>query len=213
MLLQNVRSYAARKPSPEIAELTRSLQRKQLVLDHFDIPGKYQKFFTGRLRKRETRRMERQLEDNKQTAAGDLKRVSAKSDSFDEEVQTRRQLALRKHILRILEHHLSSDQLPVRQLSLLYWEITDVIVSFNLKSVVCCYKITASTKDEGIKPYQMRKIIDESTEYLNAVVNQRLKAPVRIRFRNSTPTAKLLEQIESHVGSAPEPEPPADQQK
>ncbi|ORX65942.1 hypothetical protein DL89DRAFT_270494 [Linderina pennispora] len=196
MLLQNVRSYAAKKPSPEIAELTRSLQRKQLVLDHFDIPGKYQKFFTGRLRKRETRRMERQLEDNKQTAAGDLKRVSAKSDSFDEEVQTRRQLALRKHILRIL---------GAPPLSLLYWEITDVIVSFNLKSVVCCYKITASTKDEGIKPYQMRKIVDESTEYLNAVCGS--------GSGTGTPTAKLLEQIESHVGSAPEPEPPADQQK
>ncbi|KAJ1953047.1 hypothetical protein GGI12_006100, partial [Dipsacomyces acuminosporus] len=183
---------------------------KQLVINNYDIPGKYQKYFTGRLRKRETKRLERQLDSgDMEQEVGDLKRVSARTASIDEQASERKRLLLRSHILRILEHHLASDQLPVRQLSMQYWEITDVIVSFSMKTAICCYKVTSSSKDESVKPYQIRRIIQESSDYLNAVINQELakgssrsfKGPksVKVKFRNGTATARLMERIQSEI--------------
>ncbi|KAJ2372046.1 hypothetical protein GGI05_007704, partial [Coemansia sp. RSA 2603] len=162
--------------SGKLQELERSIWRKQLVLDHYDIPGKYQKYFTGRLRKREKSRMERELSgrSNDDSQEQGLKRVAARSITVDDNVQARKIEIMRGQILRILERHLASENLPVRQLSLQYWEITDVLVSFNLKTVICCYKVTAKTAEAKIQPFQVRKIIRDSTEYLNLVVNQEL---------------------------------------
>lgn len=120
----------------ELQETKRGIWRKQFVLDHFSIPGKYQKFFTGRLRKREQKKYERQLMDpiaRNSLLSGDkgLNRISSHAGgrnvvTLDEELQLKKMEMLRAQILRILERHLASEQLPVKQLSLQYWEITDV---------------------------------------------------------------------------------------
>ncbi|KAJ2699503.1 hypothetical protein FB645_005295 [Coemansia sp. IMI 203386] len=194
----------------KLQNVERSLWRKQLVLDHFHIPGKYQKFFTGRLRKRERSRMEKQIQPkNSNSNATDLKRLSARVVTMDENVQAKKMEMMRGQILRILERHLAAGNLPVKQLSLQYWEITDVLVSFNLKTAVCCYKVTAKTAEDSVHPFQVRKIIKESTEYLNLVVNQELDkgasrgigAPrtVRLKFTNSTSTSKLIELMQASV--------------
>ncbi|KAJ1812891.1 hypothetical protein LPJ56_005350 [Coemansia sp. RSA 2599] len=217
-------SAASGKPSIKdesagrLQDVEHSLWRKQLVLDNFHIPGKYQKFFTGRLRKREKSRMEKQLETA--TADGgaasgdptDLKRQSARLVTMDEGVQAKKMEMMRSQILRILERHLASGNLPVRQLSMQYWEITDVLVSFNLRTAVCCYKVTANPGEEDVQAFQVRKIIRESTEYLNLVVNQELGkgasrgigAPraVRLKFTNSTSTTKLMELMQASVDAA-----------
>ncbi|KAJ1722435.1 hypothetical protein LPJ53_003161 [Coemansia erecta] len=205
--------------SGKLEELERSLWRKQLVLDHYDIPGKYLKYFTGRLRKREKGRMERELlsgtgagkVDDSQAQQG-LKRVAARSITVDDDVQARKIDIMRGQILRILERHLASENLPVRQLSLQYWEITDVLVSFNLKTAVCCYKVTTKTAESAIQPFQVRKIVRESSEYLNLVVNQELakgvsrgiRAPrtIRLKFTNSTSTSKLLEKMQAEIDTS-----------
>ncbi|KAJ2783789.1 hypothetical protein GGI15_002451 [Coemansia interrupta] len=204
--------------SSKLEGLERSLWRKQLVLDHYDIPGKYLKFFTGRLRKREKGRMERELSGNNagkdggDSQAQGLKRVAARSITVDDDVQARKIDIMRGQILRILERHLASENLPVRQLSLQYWEITDVLVSFNLKTAICCYKVTTKTAESNIQPFQVRKIIRESTEYLNLVVNEELAkgvsrgigAPrtIRLKFTNSTSTSKLLEKMQAEIDTS-----------
>ncbi|KAJ1739034.1 hypothetical protein LPJ78_005196 [Coemansia sp. RSA 989] len=107
----------------KLKEVKRDLWQNQFVLDHFDIPGKFQKFFTGRMRKREVNRMDRQLNGTPQT--DELVQVGPRKMVTDEELQKKKMEMLRSQVLRILEKHLSSGNLPVRQLSLQYWEITD----------------------------------------------------------------------------------------
>ncbi|KAJ2487491.1 hypothetical protein IWW37_005224 [Coemansia sp. RSA 2050] len=203
------RSKALAKTASDIAdeqtqEMERSIWRKQFVLDNYDIPGRYQKFFTGRLRNREANRYKRQLEQTKE-ATDKVPRVGARAVTMDEEVQHKRVEAMRSLVLRILERHLSSGQLPVRQLSMQYWEITDVLVSFNLKTAICCYKITAKDKEEPVKPFQIRKVIRESTAYLNMVVNQELNKTrgrpraVNLKFVSGSATARLMEMLEADV--------------
>ncbi|KAJ1895904.1 hypothetical protein LPJ66_004311 [Kickxella alabastrina] len=198
--------FAAQDSSAgKLQEVERSLWRKQFVLDNFHIPGKYQKYFTGRLRKREQSRMEKQLEQPKED--DNLKRISARTITVDEKTQLKKIDLMRGQILRILERHLSTGDLPVRQLSLQYWEITDVLVSFSLKSAICCYKVTARTADENIQP-----IIRESSEYLNLIVNQELSkgvsrgigAPrsIRLKFTNSTATSKLIDKMQADIESS-----------
>ncbi|KAJ2794639.1 hypothetical protein H4R20_006156, partial [Coemansia guatemalensis] len=107
----------------EVNKIKRSIQQNQFVLDNFEIPGKYQKYFTGRLRKRETHKWERRL--GLVEKESELVKVSARPVVVDPVLQEKKMLMLRDQILRILETHLSSDQLPTRLLSLQYWEITD----------------------------------------------------------------------------------------
>ncbi|KAJ2621635.1 hypothetical protein GGI26_003969 [Coemansia sp. RSA 1358] len=193
----------------KLKKIERSLWRKQFVLDNYDIPGKYKKYFTGKLRKRETNQLKRQLDPTSNDAPSDLIRVSARTVTLDEDTQVHKMRLMRSQILRILERHLSSDQLPVRQLSLQYWEILDVLVSFNLKTAICCFRVTAKESTEGIKPFQVRRIIQESSEYLNLIVNQELSkgagkgigAPrsVRVRFTNGAATSKLMEKMQMEV--------------
>ncbi|KAJ1642769.1 hypothetical protein LPJ64_005407 [Coemansia asiatica] len=215
-------SFSAKdESSGKLQDVERSLWRKQLVLDHFFIPGKYQKYFTGRLRKRERSRMEKQLQPAIDSDSTDLKRLSARSVTMDESVQAKKMEMMRSQILRILERYLASGNLPVRQLSLQYWEITDVLVSFNLKTAVCCYKVTANSVEDDVQPFQVRKIIRESTEYLNLVVNQELSkgasrgigAPraVRLKFTNSTSTTKLMEMMQAGVDAKAAFEQPTEQ--
>ncbi|KAJ2444049.1 hypothetical protein GGF42_006431 [Coemansia sp. RSA 2424] len=192
--------------------MKRSIWRKQFVLDNYDIPGRYQKFFTGRLRNRESNRYKRQLEQGKEDSADKVPRIGARAVTMDEEVQHKRVEAMRSLILRILERHLSSAQLPVRQLSMQYWEITDVLVSFNLKTAICCYRVTAKDKEEPIKPFQIRKIIKESTAYLNMVVNQELELTrgrgmgrprgVNLKFVSGAATDRLMEMLEADVSQS-----------
>ncbi|KAJ2358637.1 hypothetical protein H4S01_006264 [Coemansia sp. RSA 2610] len=113
-----------RDTESRLKSVKRSLWGNQFVLDNFDIPGKFQKFFTGRLRKREVRRHERQLNGPVQT--DELVQVGARNVVVDEALQVRKMRLLRDQIVRILEAQLASDRLPVRQLSLQHWEITDV---------------------------------------------------------------------------------------
>ncbi|KAJ2745071.1 hypothetical protein GGI20_002445 [Coemansia sp. BCRC 34301] len=163
-------------------DMKRSIWRKQFVLDNYDIPGKYQRFFTGRLRNRESNRYKRELEQPGEDLADKVPRVGARAVTMDEEVQHRRVEAMRSLILRILERHLSSAQLPVRQLSMQYWEITD---------------------------HQIRKIIKESTAYLNMVVNQELEQTrgrgvgqprgVNLKFVSGAATDRLMRMIEADV--------------
>ncbi|KAJ2826282.1 hypothetical protein FBU31_003488, partial [Coemansia sp. 'formosensis'] len=124
------RSKALAKTASDVAdeqqqEMKRSIWRKQFVLDNYDIPGRYQKFFTGRLRNREENRYKRELEQTKEDTTDKIPRVGARAVTMDEDVQHKRVEAMRSLVLRILERHLSSGQLPVRQLSMQYWEITD----------------------------------------------------------------------------------------
>ncbi|KAJ2890700.1 hypothetical protein IWW38_003991, partial [Coemansia aciculifera] len=58
-------------------EMKRSIWRKQFVLDNYDIPGKYKKFFTGRLRNRESNRYKRELEQGKEDSTDKVPRVGA----------------------------------------------------------------------------------------------------------------------------------------
>ncbi|KAJ2464405.1 hypothetical protein GGI03_003249 [Coemansia sp. RSA 2337] len=181
------RAKALAKTASDIAdeqtqEMKRSIWRKQFVLDNYDIPGRYQKFFTGRLRNREANRYKRQLEQTKEDATDKVPRVGARAVTMDEEVQLKRVEAMRSLILRILERHLSSGQLPVRQLSMQYWEITD---------------------------YQIRKIIKESTAYLNMVVNQELDQTrgrgtgrpraVNLKFVSGAATDRLMGMLQANV--------------
>ncbi|KAJ2087951.1 hypothetical protein IW146_007747 [Coemansia sp. RSA 922] len=208
------RAKALAKTASDIAdeqtqEMKRSIWRKQFVLDNYDIPGRYQKFFTGRLRNREANRYKRELEQTKEDTTDKVPRVGARAVTMDEEVQHKRVEAMRSLILRILERHLSSGQLPVRQLSMQYWEITDVLVSFNLKTAICCYKVTAKNKEELIKPYQIRKIIKESTAYLNMVINQELDQTrgrgtgrpraVNLKFVSGAATDRLMGMLQANV--------------
>ncbi|KAJ2721395.1 hypothetical protein GGI07_004006 [Coemansia sp. Benny D115] len=182
-------------------------------MEHFQIPGKYQKFFTGRLRKRERSRMEKQLETKpREEDSTELKRIAASTITVDESVQRRKVELMRSQILRILERHLASNSLPVKQLSMQYWEVTDVLVSFNLRTAVCCYKVTAKKDKDGVHPYQIRKIIKDSAKYLNLVVNQELEkgisrgmgAPrtVSLRFTNSASTSKLIELMQDQISAS-----------
>ncbi|KAJ1838885.1 hypothetical protein LPJ70_005283 [Coemansia sp. RSA 2708] len=200
-----------RDTESRLKSVKRSLWGNQFVLDNFDIPGKFQKFFTGRLRKREVRRHERQLNGPVQT--DELVQVGARNVVVDEALQVRKMRLLRDQIVRILEAQLASDRLPVRQLSLQHWEITDVLVSFNLKSAVCCYKVTSADKRaDGTRPHDVRRIIGEASEYLNAIVNQELAKgarrkigtppSVRIRFVSSTDTSKILERMHAELQAA-----------
>ncbi|KAJ2449028.1 hypothetical protein EV183_005119 [Coemansia sp. RSA 2336] len=167
----------------KLKEVKRDLWQNQFILDHFDIPGKFQKFFTGRMRKREVSRMDRQLNGVPQT--DELVQVGSRKMVTDEALQKKKMDMLRSQVLRILETHLSSENLPVRQLSLQYWEITDASI------------------------HEIRRIIEESSAYLGAIINQELAKgagrkigvprPVRVRFTNGTVTSKLLERIEAEV--------------
>lgn len=57
-----------------------------------------------------------------------------------------------------------------------------------------------------VKPFHIRRIVEESAEYLNMVVNQELAKSVsrnlrtpqniRLRFTNGTSTTKLLEKLQ-----------------
>ncbi|KAJ1831170.1 hypothetical protein LPJ63_004461 [Coemansia sp. RSA 2711] len=172
-----------RDTESRLKSVKRSLWGNQFVLDNFDIPGKFQKFFTGRLRKREVRRHERQLNGPVQT--DELVQVGARNVVVDEALQVRKMRLLRDQIVRILEAQLASDRLPVRQLSLQHWEITD---------------------------HDVRRIIGEASEYLNAIVNQELAKgarrkigtprSVRIRFVSSTDTSKILERMHAELQAA-----------
>ncbi|KAJ2648048.1 hypothetical protein IWW40_004254 [Coemansia sp. RSA 1250] len=179
----------------KLKEVKRDLWQNQFVLDHFDIPGKFQKFFTGRMRKREVNRMDRQLNGTPQT--DELVQVGPRKMVTDEELQKKKMEMLRSQVLRILEKHLSSGNLPV-------------LVSFNLKSVTCCYKVTSRGKQtDGSRPHEIRRIIEESSAYLGAIINQELARgagrkigvprSVRVRFTNGTATAKLLERIQAEM--------------
>ncbi|KAJ2082279.1 hypothetical protein H4R24_001726 [Coemansia sp. RSA 988] len=192
----------------DVNKIKRSIQQNQFVLDNFEIPGKFQKFFTGRLRKRETRKWERKL--GLVEKESELVKVSARPVVVDPVLQEKKMLMLRDQILRILEMHLSSDQLPTRLLSLQYWEITDVLASFRLSSATCFYRIAINKGEKGkVRPSQVRRVIKESEKYLSAIVNlelakgatQSIGLPrkVRVRFSNATAKTKLLEQIEDEI--------------
>ncbi|KAJ2472557.1 hypothetical protein GGI02_001501 [Coemansia sp. RSA 2322] len=177
----------------EVQEEKRSIWRKQFVLNNYDIPGKYQKFFTGRLRNREASRFKKQLDEQpSEDAGGKVPRVGSRAVILDEELQHKRVESMRSQVLRILERHLSTGQLPVRQLSMQYWEITD---------------------------YQIRKIIKESTKYLGMVVNQELgqsmgwgasrsiggPRTVNLKFVSGAATAKLMDKMAADVHRQSEP--------
>ncbi|KAJ2615486.1 hypothetical protein H4S08_001221 [Coemansia sp. RSA 1365] len=192
----------------EVNKIKRSIQQNQFVLDNFEIPGKFQKFFTGRLRKRETHKWERRL--GLVEKESELVKVSARPVVVDAVLQEKKMLMLRDQILRILEAHLSAGQLPTRLLSLQYWEITDVLVSFRLSSATCFYRITINKGEKGkVRPSEVRRIIKESEKYLSAIVNLELAkgtiqsiglpGKVRVKFSNATAKTKLLEQIEDEI--------------
>ncbi|KAJ2515430.1 hypothetical protein GGI11_003767 [Coemansia sp. RSA 2049] len=132
--------------SSKLKNLDRMIQRKKFVLDHFDVPSKFQKFFTGRLRNRESNRMQRQLEYGKsdngrkpEPKSDDVVRVNAREVVGDDDNQHRKIHLLRRNILRILENHLSSGLLPAHHLSMQNWEITDHfnnVVNYELEKGV-----------------------------------------------------------------------------
>ncbi|KAJ2551082.1 hypothetical protein EV175_003823 [Coemansia sp. RSA 1933] len=201
--------------SPRLESLDRMLQRKKFVLDHFDVPSKFQKLFTGRLRKRETSRMQRQLEfgkfrDGKRVDTNDeVVRVNARGVIEDETQQQRKMLLMRGQILRIIERHLSSASLPARHLSMQNWEVVDVIVTFNLREAICFYKVTPNEFTESFGVEKMRRVIDESTDYFNRIVNKELdngaskgigtRKAIRLKFRNSERTTKLISEMECEI--------------
>ncbi|KAJ1730601.1 hypothetical protein LPJ61_002925 [Coemansia biformis] len=174
-------SAASNRPHTRgrIEDVERSMRQSQYVLDNFEIPGKYTKYLTGKMRKRELARWERKLST---PGDGELVQVGARSVIVDEGVQRRKADGLRGQIKRILETHLASSQLPVRLLSLQHWEITE---------------------------YDVRKAIRESTAYLGAVVNRELArgagraigAPrvVRVRFVNGAVTPDLAEAMQAEI--------------
>ncbi|KAJ2845423.1 hypothetical protein IWW36_004786 [Coemansia brasiliensis] len=184
-----------RETQGKLKDIKKDLWQNQFVLKHFEIPGKFQKFFTGRMRKREVNRLDRQLNGTPQT--DELLRVGPRKMITDEPLQKKKMEMLRSQVLRILEAHLSSEHLPV-------------LVSFNLKSVVCCYKVTSRGKHtDGSRPHEIRRIIEESSAYLGAIVNQELAKgagkkigvprSVRVRFSNGTATSKLIERIQAEM--------------
>ncbi|KAJ1758466.1 hypothetical protein GGH19_004306 [Coemansia sp. RSA 1807] len=200
-----------KKTHGRLEDLKQNIWEKQFVIDHFEIPGKFQKYFTGRLRKREAKRLDRQINGVPQT--DELVRIGPRKVVVDENAQLKKMEMLQAQITRILEDHLTSDDLPVRQLSLQYWEITNVLVSFNLKSVVCCYKVTMpDRRTDSVKPQEVRQIIQESSEYLNAVVNQELAGgpnrrigtnrAVRIKFTNGSKASEIIERMEAELLNA-----------
>ncbi|KAJ2659089.1 hypothetical protein IW148_004380 [Coemansia sp. RSA 1199] len=169
-----------KKTRGRLEDLKQNIWEKQFVIDHFEIPGKFQKYFTGRLRKRETKRLDRQINGVPQT--DELVRIGPRKVVADEKAQLKKMEMLQGQITRILEDHMASDDLPVRQLSLQYWEITN---------------------------YQVRQIIQESSEYLNAVVNQELAGgpnrrigtnrAVRIKFTNGSKASEIIERMEAEL--------------
>ncbi|KAJ1661936.1 hypothetical protein EV178_006291 [Coemansia sp. RSA 1646] len=201
--------------SSRFENLDRMLQRKQFVLDNFDVPSKFQKYFTGRLRKREASRMQRQLEfgkvrnGRKVETSNDVVRVNAREITHDEAQQQRKMLLMRGQILRIIERHLSSASLPAHHLSMQNWEIIDVIVTFNLKEAICFYKVTPNAFTEEFGLDKMRRVIDESTDYFNTVVNRELdkgvgkgigtRKAIRLKFSNGEKMTKLIDKMASEV--------------
>ncbi|KAJ1801378.1 hypothetical protein LPJ59_000343 [Coemansia sp. RSA 2399] len=201
--------------SPRIENLDRILQRKQFVLDNFDVPSKFRKFFTGRLRKRESSRMKRQLEygkfrdGRKVDTSNDVVRVNAREITQDEAHQQRKMVLMRGQILRIIERHLSSASLPARHLSMQNWEVIDVIVTFNLKEAICFYKVTPNEFTESFGLDKMHRVIAESTDYFTKVVNRDLDSgagkgigtrnAVRLKFSNGEESTKLIAEMESEV--------------
>ncbi|KAJ2571220.1 hypothetical protein IW140_001672 [Coemansia sp. RSA 1813] len=186
--------------SSRFENLDRMLQRKQFVLDNFDVPSKFQKYFTGRLRKREASRMQRQLEfgkvrnGRKVETSNDVVRVNAREITHDEAQQQRKMLLMRGQILRIIERHLSSASLPAHHLSMQNWEIIDVTPN-------------AFTEEFGLD--KMRRVIDESTDYFNTVVNRELdkgvgkgigtRKAIRLKFSNGEKMTKLIDEMASEV--------------
>ncbi|KAJ1777047.1 hypothetical protein LPJ77_003102 [Coemansia sp. RSA 2523] len=172
-----------KKTHGRLEDLKQNIWEKQFVIDHFEIPGKFQKYFTGRLRKREAKRLDRQINGVPQT--DELVRIGPRKVVVDENAQLKKMEMLQAQITRILEDHLTSDDLPVRQLSLQYWEITN---------------------------QEVRQIIQESSEYLNAVVNQELAGgpnrrigtnrAVRIKFTNGSKASEIIERMEAELLNA-----------
>ncbi|KAJ2513302.1 hypothetical protein H4217_006408 [Coemansia sp. RSA 1939] len=175
--------------SSKLKNLDRMIQRKKFVLDHFDVPSKFQKFFTGRLRNRESNRMQRQLEYGKsdngrkpEPKSDDVVRVNAREVVGDDDNQHRKIHLLRRNILRILENHLSSGLLPAHHLSMQNWEITDD---------------------------KMHRLIKEATEHFNNVVNYELEKGVargigirnriQLQFSNGEVMDKLLDGMKSEI--------------
>ncbi|KAJ2617115.1 hypothetical protein EV177_000723 [Coemansia sp. RSA 1804] len=175
--------------SSKLKNLDRMIQRKKFVLDHFDVPSKFQKFFTGRLRNRESNRMQRQLEYGKSNNGrkpepknDDVIRVNAREVAGDDDNQHRKIHLLRRNILRILENHLSSGLLPAHHLSMQNWEITDVTLEWLIK---------------------------EATEHFNNVVNYELEKGVargigirnkiQLQFSNGEVMDKLLDGMKSEI--------------
>ncbi|KAJ2795947.1 hypothetical protein H4R21_004909, partial [Coemansia helicoidea] len=128
-----------------IEEVKDSLRQRQYVLDNFEVPGKFQKFLTGKMRKREVARWDRKLAGPDEDG---LVRVAARSVVVDAQLQDRKAEMLSGQIKRILEAHLASGQLPVRQLSMQHWEITEVIVAPSLRSAVCYYQLTGGAREK-----------------------------------------------------------------
>ncbi|KAJ2352042.1 hypothetical protein GGF43_003858, partial [Coemansia sp. RSA 2618] len=71
-----------------IQEVKQDLWQKQFVLDNFEIPGKYQKFFTGRMRKREAQRLDRRI--NGPPQSDELMRIAARKMVTDEKTQEKK---------------------------------------------------------------------------------------------------------------------------
>ncbi|KAJ2715188.1 hypothetical protein H4R19_001339 [Coemansia spiralis] len=189
-----------------IEDVKDSLRQQQYVLDNFEIPGKYQKFLTGKMRKREVAQWDRKLAGPDEDG---LVRVAARSVVVDKQAHDRKADMLSGQIKRILEAHLAGDQLPVRQLSLQYWEIAQVIVAPSLRSAVCYYQLTSSSSRDDMRPYHVRQAVQDSAAYLSAVVNQELAKgagrsigatrPVRVRFVNGVLTPALADAMQAEI--------------
>ncbi|KAJ2300866.1 hypothetical protein IW139_000805 [Coemansia sp. RSA 353] len=190
-----------KKTHGRLEDLKQNIWEKQFVIDHFEIPGKFQKYFTGRLRKREAKRLDRQINGVPQT--DELVRIGPRKVVVDENAQLKKMEMLQAQITRILEDHLTSDDLPVRQLSLQYWEITNVWASLLTMP---------DRRTDSVKPQEVRQIIQESSEYLNAVVNQELAGgpnrrigtnrAVRIKFTNGSKASEIIERMEAELLNA-----------
>ncbi|KAJ1792322.1 hypothetical protein LPJ62_000906 [Coemansia sp. RSA 2167] len=190
-----------KKTHGRLEDLKQNIWEKQFVIDHFEIPGKFQKYFTGRLRKREAKRLDRQINGVPQT--DELVRIGPRKVVVDENAQLKKMEMLQAQITRILEDHLTSDDLPVRQLSLQYWEITNVWASLLTM---------LDRRTDSVKPQEVRQIIQESSEYLNAVVNQELAGgpnrrigtnrAVRIKFTNGSKASEIIERMEAELLNA-----------
>ncbi|KAJ2754575.1 hypothetical protein H4S06_003564 [Coemansia sp. BCRC 34490] len=194
--------------SSKLKNLDRMIQRKKFVLDHFDVPSKFQKFFTGRLRNRESNRMQRQLEYGKsdngrkpEPKSDDVIRVNAREVAGDDDNQHRKIHLLRRNILRILENHLSSGLLPAHHLSMQNWEITD--------GAICLYTVTPNEFTESFGMDKMHRLVKEATEHFNNVVNYELEKGVargigirnriQLQFSNGEVMDKLLDGMKSEI--------------